>query len=82
MMKSMFKEKKIENTALVIHFFGKDGTEILEYETFRQFIVNLQEEILKIEFNKLSRGLPNITELDFAKFVLRYSYLDSYDYDT
>lgn len=41
---------------------------------------NLQTEVLEIEFNEFSKGLPAITELDFAKILLRYTYLQSDQY--
>ncbi|ROT72071.1 putative calcium uptake protein 3, mitochondrial isoform X1 [Penaeus vannamei] len=42
---------------------------------------NLQTEVLEIEFNEFSKGLPAITELDFAKILLRYTYLQSDQYE-
>lgn len=44
---------------------------------YSRFMENLQTEVLEIEFNEFSKGLPAITELDFAKILLRYTYLQS-----
>lgn len=45
------------------------------------FMENLQSEVLQIEFNEFSKGLPVISELDFAKILLRYTLLQSEDYE-
>lgn len=36
---------------------------------------DLQSEVLQLEFNKYSRGLSTIQEDDFARILLRYTYL-------
>ena len=36
---------------------------------------NLQSEVLEIEFHEYSKGLEYISELDFAKILLRYTKL-------
>ncbi|KMQ85172.1 ef-hand domain-containing family member a2, partial [Lasius niger] len=64
------------DTTLMIHFFGKDGTNELRYEDFRRFMENLQHEILELEFHEFSKGHDTINELDFAKILLRYTYLE------
>ncbi|XP_044016571.1 calcium uptake protein 3, mitochondrial isoform X2 [Aphidius gifuensis] len=69
------------DTSLMIHFFGKDGKYELQYEGFRQFMENLQFEVLQLEFGEFSKGQDTITELDFAKILLRYTYLDTDEYD-
>ncbi|XP_043282868.1 calcium uptake protein 3, mitochondrial isoform X2 [Venturia canescens] len=69
------------DTSLMIHFFGKDGTRELKYEGFRQFMENLQQEVLELEFHEFSKGHNTISELDFAKILLRYTYLDMDEYD-
>ncbi|XP_015122860.1 calcium uptake protein 3, mitochondrial isoform X2 [Diachasma alloeum] len=69
------------DTTLMVHFFGKDGTKELKYEGFRQFMENLQHEVLELEFSEFSKGQDTITELDFAKILLRYTYLDMDEYD-
>lgn len=42
---------------------------------------NLQTEVLELEFNEFAKGNPAITELDFAKILLRYTYLNTDEYD-
>lgn len=69
------------DTTLMIHFFGKDGTGELKYDGFRRFMENLQHEVLELEFHEFSKGHDTITEMDFAKILLRYTYLDTDEYD-
>ncbi|XP_076183390.1 calcium uptake protein 3, mitochondrial-like isoform X2 [Ptiloglossa arizonensis] len=69
------------DTTLMVHFFGKDGTHDLKYEDFKRFMMNLQQEVLELEFHEFSKGRNTITELDFAKILLRYTYLDTDEYD-
>lgn len=65
------------DTTLMVHFFGKDGMNELKYEDFRRFMENLQQEVLELEFHEYSKGRDTISELDFAKILLRYTYLDT-----
>lgn len=37
---------------------------------------NLQTEVLEIEFLSYSKGMPTISEEDFARILLRYTNLD------
>ncbi|XP_017766907.1 PREDICTED: calcium uptake protein 3, mitochondrial isoform X3 [Eufriesea mexicana] len=69
------------DTTLMIHFFGKDGTNQLKYEDFKCFMENLQHEVLELEFHEFSKGRETISELDFAKILLRYTHLDTDEYD-
>ncbi|CAD6227721.1 GSCOCG00006175001-RA-CDS [Cotesia congregata] len=69
------------DTTIMIHFFGKDGTKELKYDGFRQFMENLQHEVLEIEFQEFSKGSDTISALDFAKILLRYTDLDTDEYD-
>jgi len=69
------------DTSLLIHFFGARGNNELNYENFRKFMMNLQKEVLELEFNEFSKGLPTISEVDFARILLRYTYLDTDEYD-
>uniref|UniRef100_A0A1B6KDH5 EF-hand domain-containing protein n=2 Tax=Graphocephala atropunctata TaxID=36148 RepID=A0A1B6KDH5_9HEMI len=69
------------DTTLIIHFFGKKGINELRYEGFRKFMENLQTEVLELEFNEFSKGSTTISEIDFAKILLRYTYLDTDAYD-
>ncbi|XP_011693393.1 PREDICTED: calcium uptake protein 3, mitochondrial isoform X2 [Wasmannia auropunctata] len=69
------------DTTLMVHFFGKDGTNELRYEDFKHFMENLQHEVLELEFHEYSKGHDTINELDFAKILLRYTYLEPDEYD-
>ncbi|XP_018331846.1 calcium uptake protein 3, mitochondrial isoform X3 [Agrilus planipennis] len=69
------------DTTLIVHFFGPKGNEMLYYEGFRKFMLNLQTEVLELEFSEFARGLPTISEVDFAKILLRYTQLDTDEYD-
>ncbi|KAF2884607.1 hypothetical protein ILUMI_21571 [Ignelater luminosus] len=69
------------DTTLIIHFFGPKGREELRFEGFRRFMLDLQTEVLELEFSEFSKGLPTISEVDFAKILLRYTYLDTDEYD-
>lgn len=69
------------DTSLMVHFFGRDGINELKYEDFRQFMENLQHEVLELEFHEFSKGREAISELDFAKILLRYTQLDTDEYD-
>ncbi|XP_076687413.1 calcium uptake protein 3, mitochondrial-like isoform X3 [Andrena cerasifolii] len=69
------------DTSLMIHFFGKDGMNELKYEDFKRFMENLQQEVLELEFHEFSKGRDTISELDFAKILLRYTYIDTDECD-
>ncbi|KAG4068362.1 hypothetical protein HA402_007882 [Bradysia odoriphaga] len=69
------------DTTLQVHFFGKKGNKDLHYEGFYKFMDNLQTEVLELEFYEFSKGNLAITEVDFAKILLRYTYLDTDEYD-
>ncbi|XP_055314046.1 calcium uptake protein 3, mitochondrial isoform X6 [Sitodiplosis mosellana] len=69
------------DTTLQVHFFGKKGNQDLHYEGFYKFMDNLQTEVLELEFYEFSKGNIAITEVDFAKILLRYTYLDTDEYD-
>lgn len=43
----------VQDTSLMIHFFGKNGKNTLSYENFCQFTDDLQSEVLEIEFNEV-----------------------------
>lgn len=75
------QRKHLVDTTLTIHFFGQKGKQELNYENFRQFMIHLQTEVLELEFSEFSRGLGVISEVDFAKILLRYTYLDTDEYD-
>ncbi|KAL4706377.1 hypothetical protein ACJJTC_018476 [Scirpophaga incertulas] len=69
------------DTFLQVHFFGKKGTNDLKFDGFKQFMENLQTEVLELEFHEFSKGHETISEVDFAKILLRYTYLDTDEYD-
>ncbi|XP_017886901.2 calcium uptake protein 3, mitochondrial isoform X2 [Ceratina calcarata] len=69
------------DTSLMVHFFGRDGINELKYEDFKQFMENLQYEVLELEYHEFSKGREAISELDFAKILLRYTHLDTEEYD-
>lgn len=64
----------------MVHFFGTDGKNDLKYDGFRKFMENLQHEVLELEFHEFSKGHDTISELDFAKILLRYTLLDTDEY--
>ncbi|XP_060650428.1 calcium uptake protein 3, mitochondrial isoform X1 [Drosophila nasuta] len=68
-------------TTLQLHLFGKRGTGVINYDNFYKFMDNLQTEVLELEFNEFSKGQTHISELDFAKILLRYTYLATDEYD-
>jgi hypothetical protein len=38
---------------------------------------DLQTEVQELEFHEFSKGLDCISQVDFAKILLRYTYLES-----
>ncbi|XP_022656621.1 calcium uptake protein 3, mitochondrial-like isoform X5 [Varroa destructor] len=69
------------NTTLLVHLFGRKGKETLSFEDFFRFMENLQSEVLELEFIEYSKGKAIISEVDFARILLRYTYLDSTGYE-
>ena len=45
------------------------------YTSPRRFMVNLQQEVLELEFNEYSKGMPTISEIEFGKVLMRYTIL-------
>lgn len=79
-------EAKQENvmqsdSILLTHFFGRDGKGYLSYSEFDLFVQNLKTEIIELEFTELSRGLPTVSEIDFAILLLKYSCISQNDYN-
>ncbi|CAF0962475.1 unnamed protein product [Adineta steineri] len=64
------------DTTLLIHFFGKNGRDTLNYTEFKRFMENFQMEILEIEFTEFSHGFKTISGVDFASMLLRYTNFD------
>ncbi|KAK2849455.1 hypothetical protein Q5P01_009289 [Channa striata] len=54
-----------------------EGKADLKFEDFYKFMDNLQTEVLEIEFLSYSKGMPTISEEDFARILLRYTNLDN-----
>ncbi|XP_043193419.1 calcium uptake protein 3, mitochondrial-like isoform X7 [Amphibalanus amphitrite] len=77
----ILQHKKKVNTTLLVHFFGPKGDHELSYDEFKQFMENLQEEVLEIEFQEFAKGYHKISEVEFAKILLRYTYLRPDQYD-
>ncbi|XP_026808437.1 calcium uptake protein 3, mitochondrial isoform X3 [Rhopalosiphum maidis] len=76
------QKKHLVDTTLIVHFFGKKGDNVLLYEDFRNFMENLQTEVLEMEFQQFAKGGDTISEMDFAKILLRYTHLDTNLCDT
>ncbi|XP_017025953.1 calcium uptake protein 3, mitochondrial isoform X1 [Drosophila kikkawai] len=75
------QRRHVVATTLQLHFFGKRGTGVINYDNFYRFMDNLQTEVLELEFHEFSKGNSVISELDFAKILLRYTYLATDEYD-
>ncbi len=43
-------------------------------------MTNVQTEVLELEFNEFARGMPTITEVEFAHILLRYTILSKEDH--
>ncbi|ELU03948.1 hypothetical protein CAPTEDRAFT_173112 [Capitella teleta] len=69
------------DTTLTVHFFGQRGYDVLKYEDFHRFMDNLQTEVLQLEFNEFSHGMQTISEVDFARILLRYTILTKEETD-
>ncbi|XP_052792833.1 calcium uptake protein 3, mitochondrial-like isoform X2 [Mya arenaria] len=69
----------IQDTTLLVHFFGRRGNDVLKYEDFHKFMENLQTEVIELEFLEFSKGMQTISEEDFARILLRYTNLDKTD---
>ena len=42
---------------------------------------NLQTEVIELEYQEFSRGMPTITEEEFARILLRYTTLSGDQHD-
>merc|ERR1712223_2223451 len=69
------------DTSLLIYFFGQRGDRQLGFDDFRKFMDNLQTEVLAMEYNEFAKGAPSITEIDFARILLRYTFLHAEEYE-
>ncbi|XP_035828296.1 calcium uptake protein 3, mitochondrial [Aplysia californica] len=70
---------EIPDTTLLVHFFGRNGKNVLKYKDFHRFMENLQSEVIELEFLEFSKGLNTISEVEFARILLRYTNLDRGD---
>jgi len=68
-----------QDTTIVIHLFGLSGRDSLSFDQFQIFYGNLQKELIEIEFQEFSRGKEEISAVDFARLVLRYSIVQKND---
>ncbi|XP_068637658.1 calcium uptake protein, mitochondrial-like isoform X2 [Aristolochia californica] len=60
-------QKSVENSSLIEYFFGKDGNGILQHEKFVQFLKELRDEILRLEFSHYDyKSRRTISAKDFA----------------
>eukprot|EP00794_Sanderia_malayensis_P006954 gene6954-7735_t len=77
--KSSIKEKpsdaSFEYTTLLTHLFGKKGQRELTFEQFFKFMDDLQSEVLELEFHEFSKSMKTISEIDFARILLRNTVL-------
>lgn len=61
------------------HLFGLSGRDSLSFDQFQVFYNNLQKELIEIEFQEFARGKQEISAVDFARLVLRYSIVEKND---
>ena len=69
------------NTTLLIYFFGDGGDGQLGFNDFKTFMDNLQTKVLAMEYNEFAKGANSITEIDFARILLRYTFLLAEEYE-
>nr|VZI23455.1 unnamed protein product [Spirometra erinaceieuropaei] len=65
--------KPVSRSALHNYFFGKDGNEKLTIAKFIDFQARLQQEITRLEFERLNPQNGLISERAFAKSLLTYA---------
>ncbi|CAL8078517.1 unnamed protein product [Orchesella dallaii] len=75
------QRKHLVDTTLLVHFFGPKGKREIRYEDFKKFMEDLQTEVQELEFHEFSKGLDTISQVDFAKILLRYTYLQTEEYE-
>jgi len=70
----------VQDTTLLVHLFGPKGRQALSFDDFYRFYDHLQTEVLEIEFTEFSQGKRTISEIEFAKILLRYTivHIDEY----
>ncbi|XP_078401566.1 calcium uptake protein 2, mitochondrial isoform X1 [Cetorhinus maximus] len=67
------KGSKAMNTTLLVHFFGKEGEQKLQYKDFYRFMEDLQTEVQEIEFRDFSRGMKTMRREEFAAWLLHFT---------
>jgi len=75
------QRRHLVDTTLLVHFFGPKGKREIRYEDFKKFMEDLQTEVQELEFHEFSKGLDTISQVDFAKILLRYTYLQTEEYE-
>ena len=59
------------NSGLITYFFGENKEGVLTVERFLEFQRQLQNEILRLEFNRKSTGTSNtVSEKAFAELII------------
>ncbi|KAM4620748.1 calcium uptake protein 2, mitochondrial [Polymixia lowei] len=61
------------NTTLQAFFFGRNGTNKLQYKDFHRFMEDLQAEVQEMEFLQFSKGMETMRREDFAEWLLHYT---------
>ncbi|CAH1268279.1 MICU3 [Branchiostoma lanceolatum] len=79
--KYLLADGNVQDTTLLVHLFGVKGTDDLNFQEFYKFMDNLQTEILELEFLEFARGMPTISEIEFAQILLRYTHLPDAAHD-
>ncbi|CAH1268278.1 MICU3 [Branchiostoma lanceolatum] len=77
----LLADGNVQDTTLLVHLFGVKGTDDLNFQEFYKFMDNLQTEILELEFLEFARGMPTISEIEFAQILLRYTHLPDAAHD-
>ncbi|XP_078600885.1 calcium uptake protein 3, mitochondrial-like isoform X13 [Branchiostoma floridae x Branchiostoma japonicum] len=79
--KYLLADGNVQDTTLLVHLFGVKGKDDLNFQDFYKFMDNLQTEILELEFLEFARGMPTISEIEFAQILLRYTHLPDAAHD-
>uniref|UniRef100_A0AAF5DBZ0 EF-hand domain-containing protein n=1 Tax=Strongyloides stercoralis TaxID=6248 RepID=A0AAF5DBZ0_STRER len=74
-------EITVQETTLSKYLFGQKGNQKRSFQDFQVFFQQIQRELTEIEFNEFSRGKNEISPVDFARLVLRYSVLNKGSYE-
>eukprot|EP00010_Vexillifera_abyssalis_P005454 CAMPEP_0201553040 /NCGR_PEP_ID=MMETSP0173_2-20130828/19406_1 /ASSEMBLY_ACC=CAM_ASM_000268 /TAXON_ID=218659 /ORGANISM="Vexillifera sp., Strain DIVA3 564/2" /LENGTH=441 /DNA_ID=CAMNT_0047963641 /DNA_START=334 /DNA_END=1659 /DNA_ORIENTATION=- len=62
-----------DESSLLTVFFGEDGKGRLSYEQFAQFMHDLKQAVLKLEFDRYADDSGTISAQDFALAVIGYA---------